>query len=141
MMAANRLVDNEDYAPPSQKPATTPNIPIAHLVVSAAFTGFDQYAANYYRLETAMREKKYNAPWIYTHELSGKLRKVKYQAVGGWHLMYRNPYKSLIANALQSMSGSTQISAPNTLVFGKAICVAYRYDRDRAVCSVPLMGS
>ena len=25
-----------------------------------------------------------NAAWIYTHELSGKLRKVKYQAVGGW---------------------------------------------------------
>jgi hypothetical protein len=29
-------------------------------------------------------EVKGNAAWIYTHELSGKLRKVKYQAVGGW---------------------------------------------------------
>jgi len=25
-----------------------------------------------------------NAVWVYTHELSGSVRKVKYQAVGGW---------------------------------------------------------
>lgn len=29
-------------------------------------------------------EVKGNAVWMYTHELSGSIRKVKYQAVGGW---------------------------------------------------------
>jgi hypothetical protein len=29
-------------------------------------------------------EVKGNAVWMYTHELSGNVRKVKYQAVGGW---------------------------------------------------------
>jgi hypothetical protein len=29
-------------------------------------------------------EVKGNAAWVYTHELSGRIRKVKYSAVGGW---------------------------------------------------------
>jgi hypothetical protein len=29
-------------------------------------------------------EIKGNTAWVYTHELSGNIRKVKYQAVGGW---------------------------------------------------------
>ena len=29
-------------------------------------------------------EIKGNVAWLYTHELSGKIRKMKYHAVGGW---------------------------------------------------------